>query len=86
MNAPVALRRPVPRIGLNRAELALAIGFSENTVDTMIAEGFLPRPRMWRKRKVWLLAEVEASMSEWPTDLGEADEGEGGNYFDEAAA
>lgn len=86
MTAPVAIRRAVPRLSLNRAELALAIGFSVGTIDKMVEEGVLPRPRVWNKRKVWMVAEVEASMSEWPTDRGEADEGEGGNYFDEAAA
>ncbi|WP_172601171.1 helix-turn-helix transcriptional regulator [Rhizobium leguminosarum] len=74
--------RRVPRIGLNRSEVALAIGFSANTVDLMVAEGFLPKPKIWHSRKVWLVSEIEASMSEWPEDgvplgKGEKDAGDG---------
>ncbi|MDO3434378.1 hypothetical protein QWJ46_16990 [Rhizobium sp. CBN3] len=67
-HAPKAISRIVPRLGLNRAEVALAIGFSVNSVDLMVAEGFLPKPRIWHSRKVWLVSEIEASMSEWPED------------------
>lgn len=62
--------RAVPRIALNRAELALAIGVSSNTVDVMVAEGALPPPRKWHTRKIWLVAEVEAAILDWPTDGG----------------
>ena len=67
-NDPKSSSRLVPRIGLSRAEVALAIGFSVNSVDLMVAEGFLPKPRIWHSRKVWLVSEIEASMSEWPED------------------
>lgn len=67
-NDATSIARKVPRIGLNRSEVALAIGFSANTVDLMVAEGFLPKPRVWHSRKVWLVSEIEASMSEWPED------------------
>jgi len=58
--------RQVPRLGLNRSEVALAIGVSVNTVDLMVAEGFLPKPKLWHSRKLWLVSEIEASLSEWP--------------------
>lgn len=60
--------RPVPRIGLNRTELALALGISPNTLDEMVADGSLPPPRVWHSRKIWRIAEVEAAMSEWPQE------------------
>jgi predicted DNA-binding transcriptional regulator AlpA len=60
--------RLVPRIGLNRAELAIAIGVSPNTIDRMVEEGALPPPRKWHSRKIWIVTEVEAAMLEWPSD------------------
>ncbi|MCS0459485.1 hypothetical protein [Rhizobium favelukesii] len=68
MGTTVDLSRNVPRLGLNRSEVALAIGVSANTVDLMVEEGFLPKPRKWHSRKVWLVAEIAAAMSEWPED------------------
>ncbi|MFK4823189.1 helix-turn-helix transcriptional regulator [Paenochrobactrum sp. BZR 588] len=58
----------VPRIGLNRSEVALAIGVSPNTVDVMVSEGMLPPPKKWHSRKVWLISEIIAAMAEWPTE------------------
>jgi|UPI00056580EE predicted DNA-binding transcriptional regulator AlpA len=82
MGTTVDISRNVPRLGLNRSEVALAIGVSVNTVDLMVEEGFLPRPRKWHSRKVWLVAEVAATMSEWPEDgipkqREDADDGDG---------
>lgn len=68
MAATVDISRSVPRLGLNRAEVALAIGVSVNTVDLMVTEGVLPRPRKWHSRKVWLVSEIAAAMNEWPED------------------
>lgn len=68
MTAAVDFSRPVPRLGLNRAEVAIAIGVSVNTVDLMVEEGFLPPPRKWHSRKVWLVPEIVAAMAEWPED------------------
>jgi predicted DNA-binding transcriptional regulator AlpA len=68
MTATVDLSRNVPRLGLNRSEVALAIGVSVNTVDLMVEEGYLPNPRKWHTRKVWLVAEIAAAMTEWPED------------------
>ncbi|RRI02289.1 hypothetical protein EH240_12535 [Mesorhizobium tamadayense] len=34
----------------------------------MVTEGALPPPRTWHSRKLWLVAEVEAHMNEWPVD------------------
>lgn len=68
MTTLVQIKRAVPRLALNRAELALAIGVSANTVDLMVHEGFLPRPRKWHSRKIWIVSEIEAAMSEWPED------------------
>jgi predicted DNA-binding transcriptional regulator AlpA len=58
----------VPRLGLNRSEVALAIGVSPNTIDAMVADGSLPPPRRWHKRLFWRIAEIDAAMAEWPTD------------------
>lgn len=60
--------RPISRIALNRTEVALAIGVSANTVDAMVKEGALPPARKWHSRKLWLVAEIEAALSEWPVD------------------
>jgi predicted DNA-binding transcriptional regulator AlpA len=68
MSDAVVSSRSVPRLGLNRAEVALSIGVSPNTVDLMVEEGYLPKPRKWHSRKLWLVAEIEAAMSEWPED------------------
>ncbi|MQB09579.1 hypothetical protein DXT96_06880 [Agrobacterium sp. ICMP 6402] len=68
MTNTVDLSRNVPRLGLNRAEVASAIGVSANTVDLMVEEGFLPKPRKWHSRKVWLVSDVIAAMSSWPED------------------
>lgn len=68
MTASIDLTRNVPRLGLNRVEVAMAIGVSPNTVDAMVNEGFLPRPRKWSTRKVWLVHEIVAAMAEWPED------------------
>lgn len=73
----VDLNRNVPRLGLNRLEVAQAIGVSANTVDVMVEEGFLPKPRKWHSRKVWLVAEIVTAMASWPEEgiqtSGEAD-------------
>jgi predicted DNA-binding transcriptional regulator AlpA len=66
--------RLVPRIALNRTELALAIGVSVNTVDVMVKEGALPAPRRWHTRKLWLVSEVEAYMFEWPAEASQVDD------------
>ncbi|WP_234906236.1 AlpA family transcriptional regulator [Rhizobium rhizogenes] len=60
--------RSVPRLGLSRAEVALSIGVSVNTVDKMVEEGALPLPRKWHTRKIWIVAEVEAAMMRWSSD------------------
>ena len=57
-------RRPIPRLGLSRTELAVAIGVSTGSVDQMVSEGVLPPPRRWHSRKIWLVAEVEAYLNE----------------------
>jgi len=61
-------KRSVPRLALNRTELALSIGVSTNSVDLMVKEGFLPQPRRWHSRKIWVVSEIEAAMMEWPAD------------------
>lgn len=57
----------VPRLGLSREELALAIGVSPNSIDRMVDEGMLPPPRCWHTRRIWRVAEIDAFMAEWPT-------------------
>lgn len=63
-----ALARPIPRIALNRTEVAVAIGVSADSVDTMVDEGVLPQPRRWHTRKIWLVSEIEAFLTELPAD------------------
>lgn len=68
MTNSVDLNRNVPRIGLNRLEVAMAIGVSANTVDAMVKEGYLPKPRKWHTRKVWLVSDLVAAMASWPEE------------------
>jgi hypothetical protein len=63
----------VQRLAFNRTELALSLGVSVNTVDIMVAEGFLPPARRWHTRKLWIVAEVQAYLSEWPAADAGAD-------------
>lgn len=60
--------RPPFRLSLGRADLAIAIGVSTSSIDVMVAEGALPPPRIWHSRKLWIVAEVEAHINEWPAD------------------
>lgn len=57
----------VPRIALSRADLCIALGVCGNSIDQMVAEGFLPPARQWHKRKMWIVHEVQAALLEWPT-------------------
>lgn len=68
MNATIDMSRSIPRLALNRSEVAISIGCSANTVDLMVKEGVLPPPRRWHSRKVWLVSEIMAAMEEWPED------------------
>lgn len=68
MTTTAQIKRGIPRLALNRAELALAIGVSVNTIDLMVQERFLPQPRKWHSRKIWIVSEIEAAMTEWPLD------------------
>jgi hypothetical protein len=68
MNETIDLSRNVPRLGLSRAEVAVSIGVSANTVDVMVLEGFLPKPRKWHTRKVWLVSDLVTAMASWPED------------------
>jgi len=63
-----AERRPIVRLALSRAEVALAIGVSIGSIDTMVTEGVLPKPRRWHSRKLWLVSEIEAHLNDWPID------------------
>lgn len=65
----------LPRLGLSLPEVALSIGVSPNTVLKMVEEGVLPRPRIFGRRKIWRTVEIDAAMSEWPTDNHEDDFG-----------
>lgn len=42
------------------------------TIDNMVAEGFLPPPKQWHNRKIWVVSEVEKAMLNWPTKDGES--------------
>lgn len=58
----------VPRLCLNRVELAASIGVGVTMVDVMVMEGFLPPPRRIHRRKLWLVQEIAAAMMDWPED------------------
>ena len=64
--------RHIPRLGMNRVELSQSIGVSVVTIDNMVAEGFLPPPKQWHSRKIWVVSEVEKAMLNWPTKDGES--------------
>ena len=57
-----------PHIGISLDKVALALDVSPNTVLRMVEEGRLPRPRIWNRRKIWRVAEIDAALAEWPTD------------------
>ncbi len=83
MARPADLSMSVPRLGFNKAELAASIGVSVNTVDLMVKEGYLPPPKRWHTRKLWLVADVAAAMAGWPEDdagIGEGDAGDGEDW------
>ena len=69
----IALKH-IPRLALNRSEVALAFSVAPNMVDAMVKEGVLPQPRVWYSRKFWRVTEIDAAMNEWPTaDKQESD-------------
>lgn len=68
MTKPLADRRPIIRLALSRAEVALSIGVSVSSVDQMVAEGALPPPRKWHSRKLWLVSEIETYLNELPIE------------------
>lgn len=68
------LSRPIPRLALNEAELAVALGVGASSIRAMVEEGLLPRPRVWHRRRLFHVAEVDAALLGWPTD-GEESEG-----------
>ncbi|GLS18744.1 hypothetical protein GCM10007874_17610 [Labrys miyagiensis] len=68
-------KRPIVRLALSLPELALSIGVSAASVEKMVAEGALPRPRRWHSRKLWLVAEVEAHLNDLPVDGEEPQRG-----------
>lgn len=70
MTKPLASRRPIIRLALSRAEVALSISVSVSSVDQMVAEGALPSPRKWHSRKLWLVSEIEAYLNELPSEGG----------------
>jgi predicted DNA-binding transcriptional regulator AlpA len=71
MTNKIADRRPIVRLALNKSELALSIGISTGSVDLMVEEGALPRPRMWHSRRLWLVSEVEAYLTALPVEGGD---------------
>ena len=74
MKVRAVIERPVPRIAMSIDDLALSLGVSVNTVRSMVEAGALPRPHMWGRRRLWRVAEIDAALSEWPTD-GDSQQG-----------
>ncbi len=68
MTERLANKRPIVRLALTKTEVALAIGVGTASVDTMVAEGALPRPRVWHSKKLWLVSEIEAALNELPVE------------------
>jgi excisionase family DNA binding protein len=58
---------------LSLAKVAIALDVSPGTVLKMVEDGRLPRPRVWGRRKLWRVAEIDAALAEWPIDGEEAD-------------
>ncbi|TPJ97101.1 hypothetical protein FJ959_18055 [Mesorhizobium sp. B2-2-4] len=68
-------------MAMSLAKVAIALDVSPNSVLQMVEEGLLPRPRVWRRRKLWRVAEIDAALAEWPTDGDEEGEvGEPGRW------
>ncbi|MDX8513590.1 hypothetical protein [Mesorhizobium captivum] len=75
------LAATVPRMAMSLDKVAIALDVSPNSVLQMVEEGLLPRPRVWRRRKLWRVAEIDAALAEWPTDGEEmADAGDKGRW------
>lgn len=75
------LAAAVPRMAMSLDKVAIALDVSPNSVLKMVEEGVLPRPRVWGRRKLWRVAEIDAALAEWPTDGEEtADAGEKGRW------
>lgn len=69
------LAASVPRLAMSLMKVAIALDVSPNTVLAMVEQGRLPRPRVWGRRKLWRVAEIDAALAEWPTDGEEAEDG-----------
>jgi hypothetical protein len=70
---------PVPRMALSLSKVAIALDVSPNTVLQMVEQGRLPRPKVWGRRKLWRVVEIDAALAEWPSDR----EDEGGDGDDD---
>ncbi|MCM2294786.1 hypothetical protein NAC44_20885 [Allorhizobium sp. BGMRC 0089] len=70
--------RSVPRLALSRDELAASIGVSPTSIDVMVSEGVLPKPKIWHTRKIWPTAEIEMALANMKSE-GESRIG----YFDD---
>jgi len=79
------LSRPIPRFALNETELAIALGVGVSTVRDMVEAGRLPRPKLWGRRRLYLVTEIDAALLEWPTD-GEEDGSQGATDDDRWSA
>lgn len=44
---------PYPPRGLRRPEAAAYIGVSPSTLDAMIRDGFMPKPKRYGNRTIW---------------------------------
>lgn len=69
----------VPRMALSLTKVAIALDVSPNSVLQMVDQGLLPRPKVWGRRKLWRVAEIDAALAEWPTDRDDWSEGEIGD-------
>jgi predicted DNA-binding transcriptional regulator AlpA len=66
-----------PRI-LDKAGLASYLSVSEKTVDKMIEEGRMPRPkRLTERRNGWDVKEVDTAIEQLPTVGASSDDGWG---------
>lgn len=51
---------PLPRLLVNRRQVAGMVGLCERMISGMVSAGRFPRPHKLGRRSVWKVAEVEA--------------------------
>lgn len=63
----LALPPPTRRL-LHRDEAAAYVGVSPNLFDSMIVADVMPKPRVFRTRKLWDIREIDAAIDALPKE------------------